>query len=88
MKSKFCLTLALAVSLSVNSSTVVYAQEYNETGWFVTEDGNWCYYKDGQPVKGWIKDGENWYYLQEAEHTTVMLTGWQLIEEKWYYFQP
>ncbi|WP_061342913.1 lysozyme [Clostridium botulinum] len=44
----------------------------------------WCVEdSDGKVIKGWYKDGDNWYYLNDEG---VMQTGW--LEDKdgrWYY---
>ncbi len=53
------------------------------------ETNEWYYFNEkGYMVTGWLKEGENWYYLNPQSDGTQgkMYTGWQLIDEKWYYF--
>ena len=53
------------------------------------ETNEWYYFNEqGYMVTGWLKEGENWYYLNPLSNGTQgkMYTGWQLIDEKWYYF--
>ena len=52
-------------------------------GW-AKEDGVWVYYKDGAKVTGWLKDGKDWYYLDDQGAMTI---GWVKIGQVWYYMQ-
>lgn len=63
-----------------------------ETGWVLSEDGNWYFAHDvsdgnlGVLSKGWhtnSQDKKKYYLHPETGH---MLTGWQKIGEKYYYF--
>ncbi len=54
-------------------------------GWQQNDSGEWSYYKDGGPVKGWLSDDQKWYWLDKA--TGKMFSGgWKQIDGKWYYF--
>ena len=33
-------------------------------GWQQNDSGEWSYYKDGKPVKGWLSDDQKWYWLE------------------------
>ena len=56
-------------------------------GWQQNDSGEWSYYKDGKPVKGWLSDDQKWYWLVKA--TGMMFAGgWKQIDGKWYYFYP
>ena len=53
-------------------------------GWTQNDSGEWSYYKDGEPVKGWLSDDQKWYWL---DATGKMFSGgWKQIGGKWYYF--
>ena len=53
--------------------------------WQQNDSGEWSYYKDGEPVKGWLSDDQKWYWLDKA--TGKMFSGgWKQIDGKWYYF--
>lgn len=54
-------------------------------GWVQNDSGEWNYYKDGKPVKGWLSDEQKWYWLDKS--TGKMFTGgWKQIDGRWYYF--
>ena len=56
-------------------------------GWQQNDSGEWSYYKDGEPIKGWLSDDQKWYWLDKA--TGKMFSGgWKQIDGKWYYFYP
>ena len=63
-----------------------------ETGWILSDDGNWYFAHDvsdgnlGVLAKGWhtnSQDNKKYYLHPDTGH---MLTGWQKIGEKYYYF--
>ena len=54
-------------------------------GW-VESGGKYYFYENGKLVKGWLKDGNNWYYLDPV--TGEMLTGWQKVSGAWFYLKP
>ncbi len=56
---------------------------YSLNGW-ILEDGKYYFYENGKMVKGWIKSGSSWYYMDTE--TGVMVTGWKNAGGKWYYF--
>ena len=54
-------------------------------GWQQNDSGQWSYYRNGEPVKGWLSDDQKWYWLDKA--TGMMFAGgWKQIDGKWYYF--
>lgn len=56
-------------------------------GWQQNDSGQWSYYRNGKPVKGWLSDDQKWYWLVKA--TRMMFAGgWKQIDGKWYYFYP
>lgn len=54
-------------------------------GWQQNDSGQWSYYRNGEPVKGWLSDDQKWYWLDK---TTGMMfaSSWKQIDRKWYYF--
>ena len=46
-------------------------------------DRKWYYYKDGEKVTGWLKDGNFWYYFNADG---IMQTGWKQLGKNWFYF--
>ena len=56
-------------------------------GWQQNDSGEWSYYKDGEPVKGWLSDDQKWYWLDKATGK-MFSSGWKQIDGKWYYFYP
>ena len=55
-------------------------------GWQQSADGKWFYIKNTAKLKGWLKDGDFWYYLDPT--TGAMVTGWLTWEGKTYYLRP
>jgi lysozyme len=59
-------------------------------------NGAWYCYKNGSMVKGWIRDGNMWYYLYPNETVNYGITypmgamaiDWVELDSKWYYFYP
>ena len=51
-------------------------------GWR-TIDSDKYYYKNGEPLKGWLKDGGSWYYLDPA--TGVMQVGFVTVGNSKYF---
>ena len=56
-------------------------------GWQQNDSGQWSYYRNGEPVKGWLSDDQKWYWLDKANGMMVA-GGWRQIDGKWYYFYP
>ena len=55
-------------------------------GWQQSADGKWFYIKNKAKLKGWLKSGNYWYYLDPT--TGAMVTGWLTWEGKTYYLRP
>ena len=54
-------------------------------GWQQNDSGQWSYYRNGEPVKGWLSENQKWYWLDKV--TGAMFAGgWKQIDGKWYYF--
>lgn len=60
-----------------------------DTGWFLDEkDGGWYYLQkisdgsQGRMLKGWLKDGEKWYFFGPSGRMT---RGWNWINGRCYY---
>ena len=54
-------------------------------GWQQNDSGQWSYYKNGKPVKGWLSDDQKWYWLDKTTGT-MFAGGWKQIDGKQYYF--
>ena len=62
-----------------------FAAETANTGEWKAMNGKWFYEKEGKPVKDWLLDKGNWYYL--SQDSGEMLLGSQEIKGAKYYFQ-
>ena len=62
-----------------------FAAEAGNSGEWKAVNGKWFYEKEGKPVKDWLLDRGNWYYL--SRDTGEMLLGSQEIKGVNYYFQ-
>lgn len=62
-----------------------FAAETANTGEWKAMNGKWFYEKEGKPVKDWLLDKGNWYYL--SQDSGEMLLGSQEIKGVNYYFQ-
>lgn len=62
-----------------------FAAEAGNSGEWKAVNGKWFYEKEGKPVKDWLLDKGNWYYL--SKDTGEMLLGSQEIKGVNYYFQ-
>ncbi len=62
-----------------------FAAEAGNSGEWKAVKGKWFYEKEGKPVKDWLLDKGNWYYL--SKDTGEMLLGSQEIKGSSYYFQ-
>ena len=62
-----------------------FAAETTNTGEWKAMNGKWFYEKEGKPVKDWLLDKGNWYYL--SQDSGEMLLGAQEIKGADYYFQ-
>ena len=54
-------------------------------GWQQNDSGQWSYYRNGEPVKGWLSDDQKWYWLDKATGK-LFSNGWKQIDGKQYYF--
>ena len=54
-------------------------------GWQQNNSGQRSYYRNGEPVKGWLSDDQKGYWL---DRTTGMMfaDGWKQLDGKWCYF--
>ncbi len=55
------------------------------SGWVAGAIGR-KYYKNGVAQKGWIVDGDYWYYLDTE--SDVMVSGWLKWDNRWWYLKP
>ena len=62
-----------------------FAVESGNSGVWKAVNGKWFYEKEGKPVKDWLLDKGNWYYL--SQDSGEMLLGSQEIKGVNYYFQ-
>ena len=62
-----------------------FAVESGNSGAWKAVNGKWFYEKEGKPVKDWLMDKGNWYYL--SQDSGEMLLGSQEIKGSSYYFQ-
>ena len=62
-----------------------FAAEAGNSGEWKAVNGKWFYEKEGKPVKDWLLDKGNWYYL--SKDSGEMLLGSQEIKGSSYYFQ-
>ena len=62
-----------------------FAVESGNSGAWKAVNGKWFYEKEGKPVKDWLLDKGNWYYL--SQDSGEMLLGSQEIKGVNYYFQ-
>ena len=84
------LTKGVILSLAFVLPTILVqgkalAAEAGNSGEWKAVNGKWFYEKEGKPVKDWLLDKGNWYYL--SRDTGEMLLGSQEIKGVNYYFQ-
>ena len=84
------LTKGVILSLAFVLPTILvqgkaFAAETANTGEWKAMNGKWFYEKEGKPVKDWLLDKGNWYYL--SQDSGEMLLGSQEIKGAKYYFQ-
>ena len=84
------LTKGVILSLAFVLPTILvqgkaFAAEAGNSGEWKAVNGKWFYEKEGKPVKDWLLDKGNWYYL--SKDTGEMLLGSQEIKGVNYYFQ-
>ena len=84
------LTKGLILSLAFVLPTILvqgkaFAAEAGNSGEWKAVNGKWFYEKEGKPVKDWLLDKGNWYYL--SQDSGEMLLGSQEIKGVNYYFQ-
>ena len=54
-------------------------------GWTQNDSGEWSYYQDGEPIRGWVFSDQKWYWLDKTTGK-LFCGGWKQIDGKWYYF--
>lgn len=84
------MTKGLILSLAFVLPTILvqgkaFAAEAGKSGEWKAVNGKWFYEKEGKPVKDWLLDKGNWYYL--SQDSGEMLLGSQEIKGVNYYFQ-
>lgn len=84
------LTKGVILSLAFVLPTILvqgkaFAAEAGNSGEWKAVNGKWFYEKEGKPVKDWLLDKGNWYYL--SQDSGEMLLGSQEIKGVSYYFQ-
>ena len=84
------LTKGVILSLAFVLPTILvqgkaFAAEAGNSGEWKAVNGKWFYEKEGKPVKDWLMDKGNWYYL--SQDSGEMLLGSQEIKGSSYYFQ-
>ena len=84
------MTKGLILSLAFVLPTILvqgkaFAVEAGNSGEWKAVNGKWFYEKEGKPVKDWLLDKGNWYYL--SQDSGEMLLGSQEIKGVNYYFQ-
>ena len=84
------LTKGVILSLAFVLPTILvqgkaFAAESGNFGAWKAVNGKWFYEKEGKPVKDWLLDKGNWYYL--SQDSGEMLLGSQEIKGVNYYFQ-
>ena len=84
------MTKGLILSLAFVLPTILvqgkaFAVEAGKSGEWKAVNGKWFYEKEGKPVKDWLLDKGNWYYL--SQDSGEMLLGSQEIKGVNYYFQ-
>ena len=84
------LTKGVILSLAFVLPTILvqgkaFTAEAGNSGEWKAVNGKWFYEKEGKPVKDWLLDKGNWYYL--SQDSGEMLLGSQEIKGVNYYFQ-
>ena len=54
-------------------------------GWQQNDSGEWSYYKNGEPLKGWFSVDQKKYWLDKTTGK-MFSNGWKQIDGKQYYF--
>ena len=72
-----------ATQTNTNTTTVSTTLK---SAWGKDSNQKWVYYNaDGTMHKGWLNDGNGWYYLDDT--TGIMVTSWKKVNSIWYYFE-
>lgn len=84
------MTKGLILSLAFVLPTILvqgkaFAVEAGNAGEWKAVNGKWFYEKEGKPIKDWLMDKGNWFYL--SQDSGAMLLGSQEIKGANYYFQ-
>ncbi len=59
----------------------LWENEYPDS--YEVSEGEWAYFKDGEPLTGWVADRDRLYYFDEDGLQQVGLTK---VDGEWYYF--
>lgn len=54
-------------------------------GWQQNDSGEWSYYKNGEPLKGWFSVDQKKYWMDKTTGK-MFSNGWKQIDGKQYYF--
>lgn len=71
--------------VSNTDSVFLSAMENKYTGWVYTSLDDIRYMKEGEPVKGWCRDGGAVFWRYYDLSTGIMKTGWLNDKGNWYY---
>lgn len=56
-----------------------------ENGFGTDKNGNTFFFEDGEKVKGWVQDGDTWYYM-DSHDGSMTTDGWAEVDGTWYNF--
>ena len=73
------------VAIVLHRFVEVVIDPQTANGWVQNDSGDWYYYRDGEPVKGWLSDEQKWYWLDQSSGK-MFAGGWKQIGGGQYYF--
>ena len=74
--------VARYISVSKDGWTL-WESEYPDA--YEASEGEWMYFKDGEPLTGWVADRDRLFYFDEDGLRQLGLTE---VDGEWYYFWP